>query len=193
MENKVKYILFDTDWVLVHSRTWSDQYSENVGLPPWAMKDFFTGVFQECIIWEADLREVISPYFEKWWWSWSADEYIQNWCEYENKPDTELISKIQELRKEGIKCYVATNQEKYRLQYLREQMMFSEYFNGVFCSAEIGLKKPQKEYFEYILNKMNTSPNEVFYFDDSQENIEVASSLWIHARLYRNISDFLIH
>lgn len=56
-------------------------------------------------------------------------------------------------------------------------MMFSEYFNGVFCSAEIGLKKPQKEYFEYILNKMNTSPNEVFYFDDSQENIEVASSL----------------
>ena len=193
MKKKIKYILFDTDGVLVHSRTWSDQYSENVGLPPWSMKDFFTGVFQKCIIWEADLREVITSYLEKWWWSWSADEYIQSWCEYENKPDIELISKIQDLRKEGIKCYIATNQEKYRLEFLRNKMRFDEYFDGVFCSAEIGYKKPQKEYFEYILSVLSVPPDQILYFDDAEENIEIARWFGIDARLYKNIADFHIY
>ena len=71
-------------------------------------------------------------------------------------------------------------------------MKFSEYFDGIFCSAEIGLKKPQKEYFDYILKSLEISPDKVVYFDDSAENIDVASGLWIQARLYRDISDFHI-
>ena len=70
--------------------------------------------------------------------------------------------------------------------------MFSEYFDGVFCSAEIGFKKPQKEYFEYILDSLGVLPNQVIYFDDAEENIDTAESLWIDARLYKNISDFHI-
>ena len=56
-------------------------------------------------------------------------------------------------------------------------MKFSEYFDGIFCSAEIGLKKPQKEYFDYILKSLEISPDKVVYFDDSAENIDVASGL----------------
>lgn len=89
----------------------------------------------------------------------------------------ELIEKIQELRKSGVQCFVATNQERYRLEYLRKDMNFDEYFDGVFCSTEIGLKKPQKEYFEYILNMIEIPAQEVLYFDDSLENIEVASEI----------------
>ena len=156
------------------------------------MGDFFAGIFQECATGQADLKSILPPFLKDWKWGWSVDDFLNEWFQFENKPDHELISKIQELRKEGIKCYVATNQEKYRLQYLREQMMFSEYFDGIFCSAEIGLKKPQKEYFDYILKSLEISPDKVVYFDDSAENIDVASGLWIQARLYRDISDFHI-
>jgi FMN phosphatase YigB (HAD superfamily) len=33
-------------------------------------------------------------------------------------------------------------------------MQFDVLFDGIFCSAEIGLKKPQKEYYEYILDSL---------------------------------------
>ena len=53
-------------------------------------------------------------------------------------------------------------------------MRFDEYFDGVFCSAEIGYKKPQKEYFEYILSVLSVPPDQILYFDDAEENIEIA-------------------
>ena len=192
MNNPTKIILFDADGVLIRSNSWSSEYIHRKNLPKWVMGDFFAGIFQECATGQADLKSILPPFLKEWKWGWSVDDFLNEWFQFENKPDHELISKIQELRKEGIKCYVATNQEKYRLAFTREVMKFSEYFDGIFCSAEIWLKKPQKEYFEHILTSLGVSPDKVAYFDDSEENIQVASSLWIQARLYRNISDFHI-
>ena len=188
----VKIILFDADGVLIRSNNWSSEFTKRYHLPEWAMRGFFAGIFQDCATGKADLKSILPPFLKDWKWDWSVDDFLYEWFQFENKPDTELISKIQELRKEGINCYVATNQEKYRLEFLRNEMKFSEYFDGIFCSAEIGLKKPQKEYFDYILKSLEISPDKVVYFDDSAENIDVASGLWIQARLYRDISDFHI-
>ena len=177
MNNLQKIILFDVDGVLIHAENWSKEFIQRNNLPPDAMSDFFGGIFRDCTMGKADLKEILPPFLEKWRWERSVDDFLYEWFQFENKPDTELISKIQELRKEGINCYVATNQEKYRLEFLRNEMKFSEYFDGIFCSAEIGLKKPQKEYFDYILKSLEISPDKVVYFDDSAENIDVASGL----------------
>jgi len=189
MKKNYKYILFDTDWVLVHAEPWSIRFTREYWVTA-DMQIFFRWIFQDCIIGKADLMEVLPPYLSEWWWRWIVEEYLRNWFESEDLPDTNLIGHIQKLRKEWIKCYVATNQEKYRLAYLRNEMKFDEYFDWIFCSAEMWLKKPQKEYFQYILNVLNIPSDEVLYFDDSLENIEIASSLWIHGFHYQNISDF---
>lgn len=69
-------------------------------------------------------------------------------------------------------------------------MKFDEYFDGIFCSAEMGLKKPEKEYYELIIQKLRIDPDSLIYFDDSSENIQIAQSLGIHVVLYRDYDDF---
>lgn len=186
----MKHVLFDTDGVIVHSDMWSNEYSRRSGIPPEIMKPFFCNIFGDCITGKSDLKEVINPYLSNWNWTGSVEEYLEEWFRYENRVDRELIRRIQELRKAWIECHVATNQEKYRLEYLRNTMGFSNDFDSVFCSSELGYKKPQKEFYERVLQTLNTNADEVLYFDDAEENIESAKELWINVVLYRDLGDF---
>lgn len=50
-------------------------------------------------------------------------------------------------------------------------------------SSEIGLRKPDAEAFQFILNDISVKPNELLFFDDSAENIEGAKRLGIQSVL----------
>ncbi len=187
----MQHILFDTDGVIVHSKMWSLEFAQRSGISSDEMLPFFRGLFQDCIVGKADIRTVIEPFLKIWNYSGTPDEFLHEWFHYENHIDKELIERIQKLRKSWIYCHVATNQEAYRLSFLKNEMRFSEYFDSVFCSCEIGYKKPQEEFYEYILSSLNVSdPNKVLYFDDAPESIESAASLGIRAYLYHSIEDF---
>ena len=97
MFNK-KIILFDVDGVLIHAENWSNEFIRRNHLPSDAMSDFFGGIFKECTIGKADLRQVLPPYLEKWRWIGTVDAFLTSWFDFENKPDTILIEKIQVLR-----------------------------------------------------------------------------------------------
>ena len=56
---------------------------------------------------------------------------------------------------------------------------FYNTFNKVYYSYEIGLRKPNKEAFQIILNENNLNPKEVFFIDDSPQHIEGAKKLGI--------------
>jgi len=57
-------------------------------------------------------------------------------------------------------------------------MRFSENFDSVFCSCELGYKKPQREVYEKIVKILDIeNPQEILYFDDAEENTESAKKL----------------
>jgi HAD superfamily hydrolase (TIGR01509 family) len=56
-------------------------------------------------------------------------------------------------------------------------MGFAKDFDTVFCSCELGYKKPQREFYEKILHILGANASEVLYFDDAIENIEAAKEL----------------
>ena len=189
----MKHILFDTDGVVVHSDMWSQEYSRRTGITTDIMIPFFRWVFQDCLVWKSDLKESLAPFLWEWWWTKSTQEYLDAWFAYENNIDKKLIEKIRQYRWSGIQCHVATNQEKYRLAYLRNEMWFSREFDSVFCSAEIGYKKPASEFYTHILDVLEIQdPNDIVYFDDAEENIEAAKKLWINAILYKTIDDLVL-
>ena len=49
----------------------------------------------------------------------------------------------------------------------------------MYLSHEIGLRKPNKEAFQIILEENKLKPNEVFFIDDSSQHIEEAKKLGI--------------
>jgi putative hydrolase of the HAD superfamily len=83
---------------------------------------------------------------------------------------------VSELRKASdIKLYVATGQEHHRARYLWNDLGFSQLFDGMFYSAEIGYPKKDIRFFETINAALKISNNErPLFFDDQPEIIDLA-------------------
>ena len=59
-------------------------------------------------------------------------------------------------------------------------------FDEVVISSEIRMIKPDKDIYEFALNKINLMPGEVVFIDDTLENVEAAKSLGITGLLFKN-------
>ncbi len=56
-------------------------------------------------------------------------------------------------------------------------------FDKIYSSHLIGMRKPEKEIFEYILKENNIKKDEVVFFDDTKENIKKAELIGISSFL----------
>jgi len=61
----------------------------------------------------------------------------------------------------------------------KESKELLEEFEYVFLSCEIGLRKPNRDVFEYVLKKTEFLANETLFIDDSPQHIATASELGI--------------
>lgn len=189
----IKTILFDADGVLINAEMFSRQLEKQYGIPAERLNPFFAEKFVDCLVGKADLKEVIEPYMKEWGWQGTVDELTDFWFTVEHKVDEQLIAYIQQLRQQGIACYVATNQEKHRAEYMLNDMGFGESFDGVFASAHLGEKKPSLAFFERILAKLSiTDPTEVLFWDDTPASIEAARQVGIQAEQYIGFEDFSV-
>jgi putative hydrolase of the HAD superfamily len=189
---KLKAVIFDADGMVITNTTrFSDRFSQEFGVNYADMLPFFEGEFKQCLIGKADLKVVIQPYLAKWNWNKSAEELLEYWFASEHSIDKQVTDFVQQLRKQEIACYLGTNQEKYRTEYMKTEMGFSEVFNGIFSSADIGHKKPHAEFFEYIFKKLSPiEKEEVWFWDDTKENVEGAKKFGFNAELYTDFSSF---
>jgi len=58
-----------------------------------------------------------------------------------------------------------------------------DYFIKAWYSNLIGVRKPDKEAYEFVLNDANLDPAETFFIDDTSENIETAEEIGIRSHL----------
>lgn len=190
--SKIKAILFDADGVTIApDELFAVRYARQNNLDAEAIQSFFKGDFYDATIGKADLKELLEKHRETWGWQGDVSELMQLWFEGENHPNTELVEITRTLRSQGIRCYLATNQEKYRTAYIRD-VMFPNVFDGIFSSVELGVAKPAEEYYRLVLAELakeGMQAEEVAYFDDSQTNITVATKLGIKGYLYTRVAD----
>ncbi len=57
----------------------------------------------------------------------------------------------------------------------------SDLMDYTFLSHEIGFRKPQKEAFLRVCEEAQTSPDQILFFDDIEENIDAATALGIES------------
>ena len=123
------------------------------------------------MIGKANLDEVLPPYLKDWNWKGSVDQFIATWLERDHVVDIRLINAIQQLRKNGFLCCLATSQERNRAEYMKAKMCFQEAFDHLFFSCEAGCQKPDHAYYQYVEKTLHLEKESILFLDDSVKNV----------------------
>jgi putative hydrolase of the HAD superfamily len=92
---------------------------------------------------------------------------------------------LKQLYKTGdYQLILLSNTNELHIDWVRQNIKFYKEFKSNFhrfyLSHEINLRKPDKEVFEFVLNKNNLLATETLFIDDTKENTDVASKLGMH-------------
>jgi putative hydrolase of the HAD superfamily len=187
----IQAICFDADGVVVNpQKQFSKHLKKEYGISPEMTQSFFNGVFNDCLIGKADLKEVLPTYLIDWGWKGSVDEFVRIWLQTDHVIDFRLIHAIQDLRQKGIVCCLATSQEHNRAEYMKTRMGFQEAFDHLFFSCEVGWQKPDPAYYRYIEKVLNFEKEAILFWDDFQKNIEAARECGWNAERYTEFDEF---
>jgi len=186
----IEAICFDADGVLVRPQERFSNYLErNFGITLAMTHDFFNGVFNECLVDQANLAEVLPPFLQAWGWPHTTEDFIESWLHYGDALDARLFDLIETYRRDGLLCCLATNQERHRMYYMKMQMGFEQRFDHCFFSCEIGTQKPEAGYYRYIQNALGLDSSSILFWDDLTPNVEGALACGWHAEVYRDFAE----
>lgn len=92
---------------------------------------------------------------------------------------------IQKLAKEkDFQLILLSNTNDHHIRYIQDKVNFFEDFKSCFdafyLSHEMGMRKPDPEIFEYILEQHDLKAEECLFIDDTLENTEAAEKLGFH-------------
>ena len=187
-----KAILFDADGVVLkkYKEYFVSQYFvRKYNAPADEVNAFFANDFRTCQRGKLDLKEELAKYLSRWNWPNGVDAFLEYWFTSDATIDPEVMEEVEKIREKGFKCYLVSDQEKERANYLMEQLGLKNEFARCFFSYQLGHMKSEPEYFKEIFKITGLEPEEFIYFDDDQKNVDVATSLGINAHLYTNIDD----
>jgi putative hydrolase of the HAD superfamily len=84
---------------------------------------------------------------------------------------------------------IATNQEHNRANYLMNELGFSNYFDEIYHSAKIGFAKPNRSYFEKVMEFVGELDEPPIFFDDTQSVVDAANDFGWEAHQFDDIKD----
>lgn len=189
----IKIILFDCDGLIIKREKYFSQRLKESGLELNEQKisEFFRGEFLEIEKGKQDLKAVLAKTVKSWGFYGSVEQLMDFWFKGESSIDTQMELYIKRLRSAGVKGYLATNNEKYRTEYLWNVVGLKNFLDGVFSSCYLGFMKPEVEYWQEIYAVLNKYPKEnILVWDDKQTAIDSARAFGFKAELYTTFGDF---
>ena len=193
----IKAVLWDIDGVLIRHDTYFDAKleEENYTNPTEILRGFRqTDINLKCDQGILDPLEEIIPFLERIGWSKSNKEYFDAQYEFESKYiDYSLIAEIQILREKGYKCFIASNQNYYRKDFLLSRLRIIDNFDGFFFSYDAKALKTESRYWDILIKsiqqQVNIRPEDMLFLDDMKINLEKASHFGINTWEIKSYDD----
>lgn len=195
MELKPRAIIYDNDGMICHSERFSDRYCAEFGIDMSVMAPFFDGPFKQCLVGKADLKEELARVLGLWGWKGSVGELLEYWFSVGATQDEKLFPTVAKLKAQGLVVCLATNQEKYRTEFLKKKFGYEELFDEIFSSAELGAYKNSEKglarTFEILRDKYGVvEKGEVLYWDDRPGNVEHIKQSGMNGQLFVDYEGF---
>ena len=77
----IEALVLDADGVVIFPWRFAEYLAREHGITREMTAPFFRGVFEDCLLGRAGLKEVLPPYLEAWGWRGSVDEFVAAWLE----------------------------------------------------------------------------------------------------------------
>lgn len=177
----VAVLLWDCDGVLQHGRfDWRERLDGSVG-PGFARKVFEAEL--PALRGERSLRAVLTDLLEQEERTGelpvTVEDLLAIWEQFDLDPAA--ITLVDEVRRLGVRCLLATNQQDHRVRFMREVHGYDDVVDGAYWSSEVGAMKPDPAFFEHILDDLGLAADRIGFVDDVPVNVETARSLGIRA------------
>jgi epoxide hydrolase-like predicted phosphatase len=118
-----------------------------------------------------------------------ADEFMADmWDWYCGELDQELTTYASALRPR-YRTGVLSNSMHGARRVEEERFGFSEMFDVIVYSDEIGIVKPDPRSYQVLLAQLGVRPEELIFVDDKQANVDAASRLGVHGLLHTDTAE----
>lgn len=184
----MRVIIFDLNGVFIVSPKLSDRFREDFGVDVTEFLVVLKDVMATVRLPEAESVYLLwKPHLEKWSISMTEQEFFGYWFDAE-KENTEMTDLAKSLKMNGIRLFILSNNFKERSEYYDKNFPFlREFFEKVYYSWQTGYVKPDERCYKLILEENGLKPEECLYFDDSEQNIEVAKTLGLNGYIFENV------
>ncbi|CAL65612.1 HAD family hydrolase [Christiangramia forsetii] len=179
----IKAILFDFGDVFINL----DKEGTNKKLKEMNIKDFPESLVAKNRDYEQGFvtSDEISDHYRTEFPALEKEDFIRSWNamlldfpEYRFK----FIQKLAE--EKDYELILLSNTNENHIKHIQSQVPFFEdfkkCFDAFYLSHEMGMRKPNVEIFEYILNQHNLKAENCLFIDDTLENTEAANKLGFH-------------
>jgi putative hydrolase of the HAD superfamily len=102
------------------------------------------------------------------------------------QPKADTLALLQRLAQRQVPLYCLSNMPASTFAYLRAQHAFWDAFRGIVISGEIKMLKPEREIFEYLLQRFELSATDSVFVDDHPPNVQAAERLGMHTVCFRD-------
>ena len=128
---------------------------------------------------KVDLRDELVGMLERRGRTCTADDILAIW--YRIEVDEHMLAIVDRVREAGVVTALATNQQSYRGTYIKENLPYDQHFDHQFHSFDVGLAKPDPDYFAHIVETIGVEPEEAVFVDDVLANVRGAQAAGLNA------------
>lgn len=180
-----KAVLFDADGVIQRRpRGWRDVLQEIVG-PDGDADRLLASLFSAedpALCGGLDFAEGLSDVLRRWECPVPLARLLDAWTMIE--VDREATRIIRALRKEGVDCHLATNQEAHKARYMSEVLGYKDLFDREVYSCRLGVAKPAPAFFRAVVDSLRLEPGRALFIDDRRENVEAARQVGMRGAVF---------
>jgi len=181
----IRAVLFDADGVLQsNTNGWIDRVRRLSGQNERA-DEFLAELFaaeRPCMIGKADFAQELASVLNAWNSKTEASEALKLWRQIE--PNEAAFVHIRSIRQRGTRVALATNQQRYRAEYMLNQLAYAEQFDHILLSCDLGYAKPSIEYFRESVTRIGIDADQILFIDDGEANVESARLAGLNAEQF---------
>jgi putative hydrolase of the HAD superfamily len=186
VSSRIRAVLFDCDGVLQRpANDWAGEISVRTGLVGRALDAFLDdiGAAEQPVLGGSQPYAVpLAGVLERWGLAVDVQDLLDVWQHL--VVDAGMLDAVHALRAQGLRCAIATNQHRERAAYLRRELGYEGLFDPMVISGEIGVAKPDPDYFRYAVEQLHLPAEQVLFIDDVAANVESARSIGLVAEVF---------